>query len=289
MVKGCLLPLYQIEELQVNYEFKEVLFETENVTLRYGETQILNRIDLKIRNVVRPGVNQGQVVGLLGPSGVGKSQLSHILAGLQSPTTGTVKVADKSGNLVPVTPGSVGYVFQNYPLFRHRTVLGNLLVALEKTPIDKKAKTELALAELEQFGLGHRAYHYPEQLSGGQRQRVAILQQLLGAGHFLIMDEPFTGLDPIMKDKVCDLIRKISTVHEETTLFIIAHDIAALVEVSDQLILLGKDTKDQGAYVKKTYNLIEEGFAWNPAAVKTEKFHTFVEHVKGQFKHLSAV
>lgn len=270
----------------MKFELKDPLVVFEGVSLKLGDTQILNKIDFTVQDIVRPDIAQGQVVGILGPSGIGKTQFSHILSGLLSPTTGVVKVANDDGTLVPVTAGSVGYVFQDYPLFKHRTVLSNLLVALERTNLSKEERLKLAMDELKMFGLGDKANHYPEQLSGGQRQRGAILQQLLGAGHYLIMDEPFTGLDPIMKDRVCDLIRKISTIHEKTTLFIIAHDIAALVAVSDQLWLLGKGVEG-GAYIKKGYNLISRGLAWNPEIVKSEAFHQFVEEVKEQFQGLS--
>lgn len=282
------MSLREIETRQgVNFELRGVLVSLEGVSLKLGETQILNPIDLKVQDIVRPGVAQGQVIGILGPSGCGKTQFSHVLAGLRPPTTGVVKIADEKGVLHPVQPGKVGYVFQNYPLFIHRTVLGNLLVALERTPLSKDERVKLAMGELEAFDLADKAKAYPDQLSGGQKQRVAILQQLLGAGHYLIMDEPFTGLDPIRKDLVCDLIRKVSTTHENTTIFIIAHDIEALAAVSDQLWLMGKDAPNQGSYFKKGYNLISRGFAWNPESVKTDAFHHFVDEVKDQFQHLS--
>src|SRR3989338_192600 len=109
------------------YELREVLLHAEKIYLRFGDNLVLRDVDLKVQNIVRPTrTATGQVIGLLGPSGMGKTQLFRILAGLNQPDTGTVLIGPKQ---VPVTPGMVGVVAQHYPLFRHRTVLGNLIVA----------------------------------------------------------------------------------------------------------------------------------------------------------------
>jgi ABC-type nitrate/sulfonate/bicarbonate transport system ATPase subunit len=205
----------------------------------------------------------------------------------------------------PVRAGLVGMVAQNYPLFEHRTVRGNLLVALEHQPSTSKGwerlkeclgfanKDRLAKVNeyLERFGLTDKADLYPAELSGGQRQRVSIIQELLCSEHFIVMDEPFTGLDPIMKDKVCDLIVQVANLDERNTIFVVAHDIASLVAISDSLWLFGRDRDAagkpiQGAYIKATYNLIERGLAWQPGITTTREFSDFVAEVKEQFKTL---
>src|SRR4051812_10270150 len=107
-------------------ELKETLLKVEGVSKTLGGSLILKDVNLEIRNIVRPGYTQGQVVGLLGPSGVGKTCLFRILAGLDQPDCGSVLVEEEG---IPVKRGMVGVVAQNYPLFAHRTILGNLTVA----------------------------------------------------------------------------------------------------------------------------------------------------------------
>lgn len=272
------------------HEFKEVLVSVRNVSLKFGETVVLKPTTVDVRDVVRPGVNQGQVIGILGPSGVGKTQFARILSGLQKPTTGEVLI-EKSGKLEEVQEGSVGFVFQSYPLFRWRTVLGNLMTAMEKSKLSHKERKERAMDFLEKFGLSDKAKFFPSSISGGQRQRVAIIQQLLSGDHFLVMDEPTTGLDPLMKDRVCELIDKVAQLDEKSTIFVIAHDIESLICISDTLWLFGRDRDEKGqiipgATIKKSFNLMERGLAWDPEITSRPEFAPFVREVKEEFRSL---
>ena len=189
------------------YELKEVLIKIENVGVSYGDVKVLAGLNAEVRDIVRPGCVTGQVIGILGPSGVGKTQLSRVLTGLQEPTTGQVTVGAKNEK---VQAGVVGYVAQNYPLLRHRTILGNLVTAAKRHGASPHEASEKAMDYLKRFSLEDKWSSYPAELSGGQRQRIAIAQQLLCSEHYLILDEPTTGLDPVMKDKVCDFIRQVS-------------------------------------------------------------------------------
>lgn len=100
------------------------------------------------------------------------------------------------------------------------------------------------------------------------------------------MDEPFTGLDPLMKEEVCELINKVATIHEKNTIFIVAHDIAALIMIADCLWLFGRDKNELGATIKYTYNLIERGLAWRPNISNTKEFFDFENEIKNQFINL---
>ncbi len=169
-----------------NYKLTERLLTVEKLNLTLGNNIILRDIDFHIDDIVRPDVEQGQVVVVLGPSGVGKTQFFKCLSGLIQPTSGTIHI---NGFTEPVKAGQVGVVFQNYPLMAHRTVKDNLKLSTDNA----KKKFSEALELLTAFGLAEHLDKYPSQLSGGQRQRISIFQQLLSSDHFILMDEPFSG------------------------------------------------------------------------------------------------
>jgi len=261
------------------------LLTVENLAVKYGPKVILRNINLHIDNVTRPGMSQGQVVSLLGPSGIGKTQLFRCLAGLQQPTEGKVSL---NGDSKPVVAGAVGVVFQNYPLMEHRTIMSNLQLAARE--LGAKAKDAIG-AYLDKFALADKAKLYPSQLSGGQRQRVSIIQQLLCSEHFILMDEPFSGLDILNKRKIMDLILQVSTMHEDNTIIITTHDIDTAVAISDTIWLLGRE-KDAsgnqlpGAIVVKELDLIERDLAWTPDVEHHPNFAPTVRELKDTFASL---
>jgi polar amino acid transport system ATP-binding protein/sulfate transport system ATP-binding protein len=271
------------------YSLAETLMDIRGVSLTLGGRLILKDVTASIKNIVRPPPHtQGQVVGFLGPSGIGKTQLFRILAGLNKPTTGEVLVTE---NLVPVQAGMVGVVAQHYPLFGHRTVFGNLMLAGRLAGLDRSAANERASKLLARFGLDDRAEAWPAELSGGQRQRVAIMQQLMGSDHFLLMDEPFSGLDPIMKDEACKLITEVAAMHELTTIIVVTHDIGSAIQVSDTLWLMGRDRDAEGkaipgARIKATHDLIGRGLAWREDITAMPEFAECVREVHAAFKSL---
>ena len=267
------------------YEYKGPVVQVQDVHLTLGGNKILDGVDFTIRNVVRPEVTQGQVVGLLGPSGIGKTQLFRILAGLNKPSSGTVLIGDPGE---PAQAGRVGVVAQHYPLFAHRTVLDNLLVAGQnggKSSADAGAK---AKSLLERFRLDDRGSLYPAQLSGGQRQRVAIAQQIMCSEQFLLMDEPFSGLDLIALRKVQELIGEIGQLHELNTIFVVTHDISAAIEVCDTILLMGRNSDASGklapgARIQATYDLIERGLAWRPNVSAMPEFAATLQEIRQRF------
>ena len=270
------------------HDYKETLLKVSNVSVALGGVPVLRDLNAEIKNVTRPGVAQGQVVGLLGPSGVGKTTLFRILSGLDKPDTGTVQV-EADGR--PVECGMVGVIAQNYPLFAHRTILGNLLVAGRQARLSAAQAQKTAMELLERFGIKEHANKYPVQLSGGQRQRVAIAQQFMCSDHLLLMDEPFSGLDLVAEEGVCSFIREIAQTDELKTIILVTHDIRAAVEVADTLWLLGRDQDAQGkiipgARIQKTYDLVELGLAWQKDIMKMPECIQLLQEIREIFPRL---
>jgi len=270
------------------YTHGATLLKAEGINVTLGDCPILRDLSLEVKDIRRPGAVAGQVVGLLGPSGVGKTTLFRVLAGLDRPDTGRVLIGEEG---VPVQRGMVGVVAQNYPLFMHRTVMGNLLVAGKRSGLSQKAAVEKAQGLLERFALSDRAGHYPAQLSGGQKQRVAIAQQFMCSEHFLLLDEPFSGLDPMAIDRVAELLNEVANMHELNTIVVVTHDISAALEVADTIWLMGRDRDSQGniipgAKIKESYNLIERGLAWRDGIATEPAFLEMLREIRAKFPSL---
>lgn len=259
----------------MTYTYGERLLTIDGLNLAFGDKLILRDINLAINNVIRPGLQQGQVVALLGPSGIGKTQLFRCIAGLQKFSSGKILITPEQ---IPVKSGSVGVVQQAYPLLAHRTVQGNL----ELVSKDKKRISDL----LVRFNLDVHAQKYPIQLSGGQRQRIAIIQQMLQTNHFLLMDEPFSGLDIIAKDKVCGLISEVSSVDELNTTIFTTHDLESSVAIADHIWMLGREEGKLGATVIKQIDLIERGLAWDKNIQNNPAYWSTVHELRETFKTL---
>ncbi|TGE18070.1 ATP-binding cassette domain-containing protein [Hymenobacter elongatus] len=269
------------------YVHKEPLLTLDNVSMSYNGEVVLRDISAQVCDVVRPHMTQGQVVGFYGRSGIGKSVLCRIIAGLTPPAAGTVKVGQEQR---PVRAGDVGLVQQRYPLFNHRTLADNLLLAASRQHDPDRAQREVA-AFLDRFRLTPHRQKYPAQLSGGQRQRAAIAQQLLCSDHLILLDEPFSGLDVAMIDEVKKIILEVTTMDELNTVVIVSHDIATTTALSDTLWLLGyeRDAAGQvlpGATISKDhqYDLAGMGLAWHPQVEAEPEFNRFVEELKNEIR-----
>lgn len=270
------------------YAFDGELVRLNDVRLTLGGREILSGVTATIRNVTRPGLLQGQIVAFLGPSGVGKSQTCRVLTGLQAPTSGTVLVGKPP---VPVREGLVGYVMQHYPLFRNLSVMQNLIVAGQQAGLSGEAAKEKAEALLTRFDLLAWRGLYPAQLSGGQRQRVAICQQLMCSEHYLVMDEPFSGLDPVSKDKACALIQEVASLNEETTIIVVTHDVRSAVSISDTVWLMGRDKDAEGnptsgGKIIQEIDLKERELAWRPDNHRLPAFDRTVQEIEARFRTL---
>jgi ABC-type nitrate/sulfonate/bicarbonate transport system ATPase subunit len=266
-------------EMKKEYSIGEPLITIQDVSLKYGETQILRDINHVIKNVVRPGMIQGQIIALIGKSGVGKSQLFRILSGLMKPTTGKVLVDIDQHE---VNPGEVGIIPQNYILFPHKTIYQNLKCGSSHSPQKLSGTDQDTLIHryADDFQLTEHLGKYPAQLSGGQRQRASIIQQVLTDNKFILLDEPFSGLDSVLIDKVIDLLNKISVLNELNTLVIVSHDIPSSLAIADEVCILAKEEGKEGATITKQYDLKSMGLAWEPQIRKRPEFHQLIDEVK---------
>ncbi len=193
-------------------------------------------------------IGSGELLALLGPSGSGKTTLLRVIAGLEAPSGGQVFFGDEDATAIPVQRRGVGFVFQNYALFKHMTVADNIAFGLDvRTGATRPAKAAIAarvteLLDLVQLaGLGQR---YPAQLSGGQRQRVALARALAVEPRVLLLDEPFGALDAKVRKELRSWLRQIHDRTGLTTIFV-THDQDEALELADRVVVLNKGLIEQ--------------------------------------------
>jgi ABC-type nitrate/sulfonate/bicarbonate transport system ATPase subunit len=266
----------------------QVLLDIDLEHFEYHQgSPVLTDIRQQIRNITRPGVAQGQVLAILGPSGIGKSTLFELIAGLLKPTKGAIRCFDKTKNaLVPIEAGMVGMVYQTYDLFPFLTVRQQLALGAKKGNLKGTAVKEAIDFQVQRFRLSEHLNKYPNQLSGGQRQRLAIAQQLLCSNMLLLMDEPFSGLDPLMKENICHLIADIAQLDELQTIIIVSHDIEPTLSIADTVWLVGK-TDTGAATVVETISLMEKDLCWQKDIHQTAAFQNLCAYVTKRFADLN--
>jgi polar amino acid transport system ATP-binding protein/sulfate transport system ATP-binding protein len=168
--------------------------------------------------------------------------------------------------------------------------LGNLLVAGKQAGLQNAENRAKALQLLERFGIGEHGAKYPAQLSGGQRQRAAIAQQFMCSEHFLLMDEPFSGLDILAQEAVIRFIQEMAAVDELMTFILITHDISAALQVADTVWVLGRENEGgkpiPGARIRASFNLVERGLAWREDISAMPEFLSVRGEIRALFPSL---
>jgi ABC-type nitrate/sulfonate/bicarbonate transport system ATPase subunit len=258
-----------------SYEQKETLLYVENLSIVYGDKVIISNINFSERDTVRPDRPQGQTIAFVGRSGRGKSTLFRALTGLENPTKGVVLIPDYTKPIIDgkqpakkVIEGDVGFVDQKYTLFRHKTIYQSLRYALRKTDLSSADKDKKILAYLKEWGLTTCRNQFPNELSGGQRQRTAILEQLLSSGSYIVLDEPFSGLDVGNIQNVKDAFKLINESSDLNTIIFSTHDIELAVELADSLYVIGYGRNTDGSLsqtgtILKNFDLKQLGLAWS--------------------------
>ncbi len=227
------------------------------VRKEFEQFPALHNVSLDIRS--------GELIALLGPSGSGKTTLLRLIAGLESPTEGTVYFGEDDASNKTVQERNVGFVFQHYALFRHMTLAQNVGFGLKVRPrstrpskaeIYKRAVDLLNLVQLQ--GLENR---YPAQLSGGQRQRVALARAMAIEPNVLLLDEPFGALDAQVRKELRKWLREIHDSTGHTTVFV-THDQDEALELADRVVVMSQGRIEQVGTPDEIYDSPNSAFVY---------------------------
>lgn len=204
--------------------------ELDNVTKFYeGQERQLHAL-----HEVSFGIERGEFVCIVGPSGCGKSTLLKIMAGLDQPSSGEVRI---QGGPVRGPHSKISMVFQAFGLFPWRTVLENVAYGLEMRKVSRAERLEISKQYLEMVGLGAYEHMYPKQLSGGMKQRVGIARALAVDPEVVLMDEAFSAIDEVTADVLREEVQEI---HKETgkTFVLVTHNLSEAIELADKVVVL---------------------------------------------------
>jgi sulfate/thiosulfate transport system ATP-binding protein len=221
------------------------LIEARNIVKRFGDFTALDDVSVE--------VEAGSLTALLGPSGSGKSTLLRVIAGLERPDAGQVRLEGHDVTRVPPQERGVGFVFQHYAAFKHMTVAENVAFGLRirRRPRAEVRQRVAELLELVQLSrLGDR---YPAQLSGGQRQRMGLARALAVDPKVLLLDEPFGALDARVRKELRSWLRRL---HDEThtTTVIVTHDQEEAMDVADRVVVMNGGRIEQIAPPRELYD-----------------------------------
>ena len=229
--------------------------KVENIAKRYGKRKVVNNVSLDVKS--------GEVVGLLGPNGAGKTTTFYSIIGLIKPDKGKIFINDKDITRLPMYMRArlgIGFLPQESSVFRKLTVEENLLCVLEFIEKDKKKRKEIAEKLLLRFGIAHLRNNLAYTLSGGERRRVEIARALCTNPRFLLMDEPFTGIDPITQKEIQKIILELK--EDGIGILITDHNVRETLEITDRAYLMydgrillsgDRDTVIKDLTAKKVY------------------------------------
>jgi lipopolysaccharide export system ATP-binding protein len=198
---------------------------------KYGQRQVVNNVSIEVK--------QGEIVGLLGPNGAGKTTTFYMTVGLVKPDTGTVFLDDADITQLPMYKRAqlgLGYLPQEPSVFRKLSVEDNILGVLQMTNLSKAQQTEKLEALLEEFRLTHVRKNMGDVLSGGERRRCEIARALATDPKFILLDEPFAGIDPIAVEDIQQIVSVLK--HKNIGILITDHNVQETLSITDRAYLL---------------------------------------------------
>ena len=203
----------------------------ENLIKSYKGRKVVNGISIE--------VNQGEIVGLLGPNGAGKTTSFYMIVGLIKPNGGTIYLDHQEITKYPMykrAQHGIGYLAQEASIFRKLSVEDNILSVLQLTKFSKKEQKEKMESLIEEFGLGHIRKNRGDLLSGGERRRTEIARALATDPHFILLDEPFAGVDPVAVEDIQRIIAKLVT--KNIGILITDHNVQETLAITDRTFLM---------------------------------------------------
>ncbi|WP_138752727.1 sulfate/molybdate ABC transporter ATP-binding protein [Paenibacillus sinopodophylli] len=210
--------------------------EVRNLNKNFGDFHAVKDVSFEIE--------KGHLIGLLGPSGGGKTSILRMLAGLESPSSGDIIFHGKRVNDLPPQERGIGFVFQNYALFKHMTVYDNIAFGLKVKKQSKEQIRERVMYLVELTGLKGFEHRYAHQLSGGQRQRVAFARALAPEPQLLLLDEPFAAIDAKIRTELRTWLKEMIERVGITSIFV-THDQEEAIEVADEIMIISKGKLEQ--------------------------------------------
>ena len=218
--------------------------ELKNINKNFGSFQASKDVSF--------GIEKGRLVALLGPSGSGKTTILRMIAGLETPTSGDILIDGVRVNDIPPAERGIGFVFQNYALFRYMTVFDNIAFGLKLKKMTSAQIRERVTELLKLTGLEGMEKRFPNQLSGGQRQRVAFARALAPNPSLLLLDEPFAAIDAKVRQELRSWLREMIYKVGITSIFV-THDQDEAVEVADEIIVTNQGRVEQIGTPREIY------------------------------------
>lgn len=210
-----------------------MILRAENLLKQYGKRKVVNHVSVE--------VEQGSIVGLLGPNGAGKTTSFYMIVGLIKPNEGKIYLGDEDITPLPMyrrARRGIGYLPQEASVFRNLSVEENLLAVLEMTGIPKKEQKERAEQLLEEFSLTHVRKSLGKVLSGGERRRTEIARALASDPKFLLLDEPFAGVDPIAVEEIQKIVYKLKA--KNLGILITDHNVDETLSITDRAYVMSQ-------------------------------------------------
>jgi len=208
-----------------------MVLRTENLVKKYKQRTVVNHVSIEVR--------QGEIVGLLGPNGAGKTTTFYMTTGLVTPNEGKIFLNDKEITNYPVykrAQSGIGYLAQEASVFRKMTVEDNIKAVLEMTKFSKEYQKEKLETLITEFNLGHVRTNYGDRLSGGERRRTEIARCLAIEPNFIMLDEPFAGVDPIAVQDIQDIVWKLKD--KNIGILITDHNVDETLAITDRAYIL---------------------------------------------------